>query len=462
MKTMAIVLAGGQGKRMKSDLYKVLHRVCGKPMVGHVVDTLQQVETDRVLVVVGHGAEAVRAYLGNRAEYVLQEQQLGTGHAVLQASPLMENEEGTTIVICGDTPLVKDETLLHMLRYHREHGATATVLTAELEDPTGYGRIIRNEQGMVTQIVEQKDCSEAQHRVKEINAGTYCFDNRKLFAALKQITNHNAQQEYYLTDIIGIFERNQEKILGYITEDKSEWVGINDRVQLAAAEKYMRQRINEQHMKNGVTLIDPDNTYIDVEVQIGSDTLIMPGCSIQGHTIIGKDCNIGPHSTIVDSVLGDAVEVIQSRLTDTRVDHHVKIGPFAHLRPGTDIGPHVKIGDFVEVKNSTLEEGTSVAHLSYIGDAKIGKNVNVGCGAVTVNYDGVNKHVTEIGDEAFIGCNVNLIAPVKVGHGAYVVAGSTITDSVPDGDMAIAREKQTNKPGYAAKLRKKITDRGTK
>lgn len=455
-KVMAIVLAGGQGKRMKSKLYKVLHQVCGKPLVGHVVDLLHSIETDRILIVVGHGAEAVQAYLGDSAEYVLQEQQLGTGHAALQAAPLLQDEEGTTMIICGDTPLVTEETVRRMLDYHHNQGAAATILTAELAQPAGYGRVIRDEQGEVLRIVEQKDCNEKEDKVEEINAGTYCFDNRKLFAALKQVTNHNQQQEYYLTDVIDILRRGGDKIVGYLTHDESEWVGINDRAQLAAAEAYMRQRINYRHMMAGVTMIDPEHTYIDASVVIGADTVVMPGCILRGNTVIGEDCEIGPNSIITDSIIGDGVLVNHSTLNQARVGDGSRIGPYAHLRPGSDVGPKVKIGDFVEVKNAMLGEGAAVSHLSYVGDAKVGRGVNIGCGAVTVNYDGINKHMTEIGDGAFIGCNVNLIAPVKIGPDSYVVAGSTITHDVSAGDLAIARERQTNKPGYAGKLRHKF------
>lgn len=456
MKTMAIVLAAGQGKRMKSKLYKVLHPVCGKPMVGHVVDMLERVQADRIIVVVGHGAEAVQSYLGNRVEYALQEQQLGTGHAVLQAEPLLADEDGTTIVICGDTPLVRQETIAEMLRVHREKGAAATLLTAELDHPQGYGRVIRDEAGQVVRIVEQKDCTPEEERVREINAGTYCFDNRKLFAALKQVTNDNAQREYYFTDVIGILKSQQESVIAYLTQDASEWIGVNDRVALAEAEKHMRRRISERHMLNGVTIVDPDRTYIEADVEIGRDSVVLPGCVIKGATVIGEDCVIGPQSDISASRIGDRVTVKHSVLIEAKVGNDTTIGPFAYVRPGSDIRANVKIGDFVEIKNATLHEGTKVSHLSYVGDAQVGKNVNIGCGAITVNYDGYNKQRTEIEDDAFIGSNVNLIAPVKIGKGAYVVAGSTITHDVPANDLAIARERQTNKPGYAEKLRSRI------
>ncbi|MCM3703866.1 bifunctional UDP-N-acetylglucosamine diphosphorylase/glucosamine-1-phosphate N-acetyltransferase GlmU [Paenibacillus macerans] len=438
---------------MKSKLYKVLHPVCGKPMVGHVLNAVQQAGCERTIVVVGHGAEAVKSYLGSSAEYVLQEQQLGTGHAVKQAGPQLAGEEGTTVVICGDTPLVTAETLEALFELHTRKGAAATVLTAKMDNPQGYGRVIRGENGTVERIVEQKDCTPEEAAVQEINTGTYCFDNAKLFAALEKVTNDNAQQEYYLTDVIGILVQAGEIVEGYAAQDHRESIGVNDRVALAEAEAVMRERIVRLHMLGGVTVIDPASTYIGADVTIGSDTVIYPGTVLSGRTVIGEDCVIGPASQIEDSVIYDGAKVKHSVLSQAEVGKETAVGPFAYLRPGAKLGANVKVGDFVEIKNATLDDGAKVSHLSYIGDAKVGKNVNIGCGAITVNYDGYNKSITEIEDEAFIGSNVNLIAPVKVGKGAYVVAGSTITHSVPEGDLAIARQRQENKSGYAEKIR---------
>ncbi len=450
---MAIILAAGQGKRMKSKLYKVLHPVCGKPMVGHVLDTVGQAGVTRNIVVVGHGAEAVKSYLGSAADYVLQEQQLGTGHAVKMAKDMLGKEEGTTIVICGDTPLVTKETLEGLMELHESRGAAATVLTAHMDNPAGYGRVIRSSEGSVTKIVEQKDCNPEEDAVQEINTGTYCFDNAKLFAALDKVTNKNAQQEYYLTDVIGIFREAGETIEAYMTYDAAESIGVNDRVALSEAEGFMRQRLVRKHMLNGVTIIDPSSTYIGADVTIGSDTVLYPGTMLKGNTIIGESSVIGPNTDIEDSTIGDNVTVKHSVLSKAEVGNGSSVGPFAYLRPGSKLGEDVKIGDFVEIKNATIDNGSKVSHLSYIGDAAVGKNVNIGCGAITVNYDGYNKSVTEIEDDAFVGSNVNLIAPVKVGKGAYVVAGSTITHSVSDNDLAIARVRQENKPGYADKIR---------
>ena len=450
---MAIVLAAGKGKRMKSKLYKVLHPVCGKPMVGHVVNTVRLTNSERTVVIVGHGAEDVQAYLGDQAEYALQAEQLGTGHAVQQAEKLLGKEEGTTILICGDTPLVRAETIEAMIALHEGEGAAATILTATPEDPTGLGRIIRGEDGGVLRIVEQKDCTPEEAAVNEINTGTYCFDNRKLFDALSRVTNNNAQGEYYITDVIGILRGDGDKIAAYATQDLDESIGVNDRVVLSQAEAAMRERIVREHMLGGVTVIDPSSTYIGADVTIGSDTVLYPGTVITGQTTIGEDCKIGPNSEIENAVIGNGTAVSHSVVRDSKVGDHVSVGPFAHLRPGASLAEGVKVGNFVEVKNAEIGQDSKVSHLSYVGDAKVGSRVNIGCGAITVNYDGFNKSLTEIEDDAFVGSNVNLIAPVHVGKGAYVVAGSTITKQVPAGDLAIGRARQENKPGYADKIK---------
>ncbi|QDH21293.1 bifunctional UDP-N-acetylglucosamine diphosphorylase/glucosamine-1-phosphate N-acetyltransferase GlmU [Saccharibacillus brassicae] len=452
---MAIVLAAGKGKRMKSKLYKVLHPVCGKPMVGHVVDTVRRTNSERTVIIVGHGAEEVQAYLGDQVDYALQAEQLGTGHAVRQAEALLGREEGTTILICGDTPLVRAETIEAMIALHEGEGegAAATILTAVPEDPTGLGRIIRGEDGGVLRIVEQKDCTPEENAVKEINTGTYCFDNRKLFEALSKVTNENAQGEYYITDVIGILRGEGDKIAAYATEDLTESIGVNDRVVLSQAEAAMRERIVRTHMLGGVTVIDPASTYIGADVTIGSDTVLHPGTVLTGSTRIGEDCTIGPNAEIVNAEIGDDATVSHSVVRDSTVGAHVSVGPFAHLRPGSALADGVKVGNFVEVKNAEIGQDSKVSHLSYVGDAKVGSRVNIGCGAITVNYDGFNKSLTEIEDDAFVGSNVNLIAPVHVGKGAYVVAGSTITKEVPAGDLAIGRARQENKPGYADKIK---------
>ncbi|WP_189000142.1 bifunctional UDP-N-acetylglucosamine diphosphorylase/glucosamine-1-phosphate N-acetyltransferase GlmU [Paenibacillus nasutitermitis] len=450
---MAIILAAGQGKRMKSKLYKVLHQVCGKPMVGHVLQTVKESDCQRTVVVVGHGAEAVQGYIGDGAEFVLQEQQLGTGHAVLQTEQLLGSEEGTTVILYGDTPLVTSDTIKALLELHNRKESAATVLTAVVPNPQGLGRIIRNEAGAVQRIVEQKDCTPEQAAIHEINTGMYCFDNRKLFEALKRVTNDNAQGEYYLTDVMEIIREAGDVVEAYCATDFAEGIGVNDRVGLAEAEQLMRARIVRKHQLAGVSIIDAAATYIEADVIIGPDTVLLPGTLLRGRTVIGEDCVIGPQADITDTEIADRVTVKHSVTCEAVIADECSVGPYAYLRPGSRLGVGCKIGDFVEIKNAELGAGSKVSHLSYIGDAILGTEVNIGCGAITANYDGYNKSLTQIGDNAFVGSNVNLIAPVKIGNGAYVVAGSTITHDVAEGDVAIARERQVNKSGYADKLR---------
>ncbi|MBN8210971.1 bifunctional UDP-N-acetylglucosamine diphosphorylase/glucosamine-1-phosphate N-acetyltransferase GlmU [Bacillus sp. NTK071] len=455
MNRFAVVLAAGQGTRMKSKLYKVLHPVCGKPMVEHVVDQLDQLKLENIVTVVGHGAEKVRDQLGAKVEYVLQEEQLGTAHAVMQTQDALSTKDGVTLVVCGDTPLITSETMDSLLSYHEQKGAKATILTAKADNPFGYGRIIRDENGSVQRIVEQKDASDAEQQVTEINTGTYCFDNKTLFETLQLVKNENAQGEYYLPDVVEILQKQGEVVAAYQTADFDETMGVNDRVALSKAEIAMKKRINEKHMRNGVTLIDPDQTYISPEAVIGQDTVIYPGTTISGKTIIGDEAKIGPNSEIKDSKVGNISVVKQSVIHDSEVGNAVNIGPFAHVRPASQIGDDVKIGNFVEVKKAVMGQGSKASHLSYVGDAEIGKEVNLGCGSITVNYDGKNKYLTKVEDGAFIGCNVNLIAPVTVGKGATVAAGSTITENVPEQALSIARSRQTNKEDYASKMKDK-------
>lgn len=451
----AVILAAGQGTRMKSKLYKVLHPVCGKPMVQHVVDHIQTLDVNRIVTVVGHGAETVQEQLGDKSEYVLQAKQLGTAHAVQQAEAILSSEEGTTLVICGDTPLIRPETMQALFEHHQAKKAKATILTAVAEDPTGYGRILRGEHGQVEQIVEQKDATAAQQLVTEINTGTYCFDNKMLFETLKLVKNDNAQGEYYLPDVIELLQKQAEIVEAYVIEDFEETLGVNDRFALAQAETLMRARINERHMRNGVTIVNPAATYISSDAVIGCDTVVQPGSMIEGATVIGEGCLIGPNTQIVDSRIGDRTSIHTSVVRESTIADDTAIGPFANIRPLSDIGSHVKIGNFVEVKKSTLGDDTKVSHLSYIGDAEVGNNVNIGCGSITVNYDGKNKFQTIIEDDVFVGCNSNLVAPVKVGKGSFIAAGSTITKEVPEDALAIARARQENKPNYGNKINSK-------
>ncbi|KKB35292.1 bifunctional UDP-N-acetylglucosamine diphosphorylase/glucosamine-1-phosphate N-acetyltransferase GlmU [Bacillus thermotolerans] len=451
----AVILAAGKGTRMKSKLYKVLHPVCGKPMVEHVIDHISSLHTAQIVTIVGHGAEKVKGYLEGKSEFALQEEQLGTAHAVMQAEALLGEKEGCTLVVCGDTPLIKPSTMEALVKYHEEQQAKATILTAYADQPDGYGRIIRGEDGMVEKIVEHKDATEEERQVKEINTGTYCFDNRYLFDTLKKVSNDNAQGEYYLPDVIEILKKAGETVAAYQTDDFNETLGVNDRVALSQAETIMRRRINEQHMRNGVTIISPENTFIGPDVSIGSDTVIHPGTVLKGRTVIGSECEIGPNSEIDNCQIGDETVVRHSVAADSEVGSRVAIGPFAHIRPASAIGDEAKIGNFVEVKKTTFGKGSKASHLSYIGDAEVGSGVNLGCGSITVNYDGKNKALTKIEDDAFIGCNSNLIAPVTIGKGAYVAAGSTITDDVPGNALSVARARQVNKENYVENLNSK-------
>lgn len=448
----AIILAAGKGTRMKSKLHKVLHQVCGKTMVEHVLTQLQAADIQNIVTVVGYGADTVKDALGDQVRYALQKQQLGTGHAVMQTEDLLGELAGQTLVVSGDTPLFTVATFNHLFQYHEQRHAAVTILTSKAPDPTGYGRIVRNEIGIVERIVEQKDASVEEQAIHEINTGVYCFDNQKLFAALKRLTNDNAQGEYYLTDVIGILKEEGEIVTAYQMEDFDESMGVNDRSALAKATNIMQKRINTQLMKDGVTLVDPETAYIDTDVQIGQDTVIEGNVVIKGRTTIGADCLIGAGSRIEDSTLHDDVTIMSSTLERSEVHSGADVGPNSHLRPEAELGENVHVGNFCEVKKAYIGAGTKVGHLSYIGDATLGKNINVGCGVVFVNYDGTNKLHTNVGDHAFIGSNSNIVAPVNIAADSFVAAGSTITDSTEQFDMAIARARQVNKPGYAKKL----------
>jgi len=373
------------------------------------------------------------------------------------AHSILEKIDGYTVVVAGDIPLIRSSTLQKMVEYANEGGYDAVALSAILDDPTGYGRIIRNEAGDLERIVEHKDATEEQRRINEVNVSAYCFNIQLLLSSLNQLDNNNKQGEYYLTDVLHIMKEAGNKVGVFVAQDSDEVLGINTRVQLAEVEQKMRQRINRYHMENGVTLIDPNNTYIGPDVVIGSDTVVYPGNVLEGRTIIGEGCTLYPNNRIVNSVIGNQTQVQASVILESRIGDETTIGPYAYLRPGSNIGNRVRIGDFVEIKNSSIGDRSKVSHLSYVGDGTIGRDVNVGCGVVFVNYDGVKKHRAVVEDKAFIGCNVNLIAPVVVKEGAYIAAGSTITDEVPEYSLAIARARQVNKEGWVEKrqLKKK-------
>ena len=446
-----VILAAGKGTRMKSSLPKVLHKAGGKAMLAHVLTAAKEAGARRNIVVVGFGGEAVEAALKGEAEFVTQAEQLGTGHAVLQAEPLLGGTQGTVLVLCGDTPLLTGKLLEKLVREHAAAGAKATVLTAVMPDATGYGRVLRSADGMVERIVEHKDATAEERAVREVNSGIYCFEASDLFAALHEVGNDNAQGEYYLPDVIEILKKKGEKIFAVAADDYEETLGVNSRAQLAASEKILRRRKNEALMADGVTLMDPDTTYVDADVRVGRDTVIYPGTWLEGATVIGEGCEIGPSARFQDVKVGAHVTAHFCYAHECEIADGVTLGPYVHIRPATKLAAHVKIGNFVEVKNSVVGEGTKLPHLSYIGDADIGAGVNMGCGTITVNYDGKKKFRTEVGDNAFVGCNSNLVAPVRVGAGAYIGAGSTITKEVPEGDLAIARAHQKNITGWADK-----------
>jgi bifunctional UDP-N-acetylglucosamine pyrophosphorylase/glucosamine-1-phosphate N-acetyltransferase len=450
-----VILAAGKGTRMKSKKHKVLHPVCGKPMIDHILETLSELEPKKTILVVGHQGETIKEHLGDRVLFVEQEEQLGTAHAVMQAKSLLAGEEGITLVLNGDHPLFTAETLKKLLETHCATKAAATVLTAIMEDPTGYGRIVRREDGQVDRIVEHKDASEEQRKIREINTGTYCFDNQKLFSALSFVNNNNAQGEYYLPDVISILREQGQPISAEIVGDSDEAMGVNDRIQLSEANALMRERILREHMKNGVTIIDPKSTYIEADVKIGADTVIEPGTYLRGNTIIGEGCRIGPQADLTNVVVADHVRIRYAVIEGSEIRQQATVGPYTYIRPGTELGEQTKVGCFVDLKKAKIGKGTKISHLAYVGDAEVGEKVNVSCGAVTVNYDGINQYKTIIEDGAFVGCNVNLIAPVKVEKGAYIAAGSTITDDVPANTLAIARQRQTNKLDYVDKLKEK-------
>lgn len=452
---ISIILAAGEGTRMKSEKPKVLHKVCGKPILSYIINASKGAAIKKNIVVVGHGGEEVKeCFKDEDVSFVKQpigeEVPYGTGYAVMQAKEYIE-DNSNVIILYGDTPLITEDTINGLINYHEKGKFDGTVLTAILDDPTTYGRIIRDDLGNLMGIVEEKDATIEEKKIKEINSGIYCFKGKLLKDALDKIDNDNAQGEYYITDVIEILKKQGYRVGAYVIEDSTEINGVNTRVQLAFSEKVMRSRINEKHMLNGITIIDPDNTYIENTVEIGRDTIIYPGVILEGDTIIGERCVIGHNTKVFNSRIRDNVKIETSTILNSTIDEGSTIGPYAYLRPDSHIGKHVKIGDFVEVKNSTIGDYTKASHLSYIGDAKVGKNVNIGCGVVFVNYNGKIKQKTIIEDNGFIGSNSSLVAPVVVKEGGYVAAGSTITDNVPANALSIARGRQVNKEGWVTK-----------
>jgi bifunctional UDP-N-acetylglucosamine pyrophosphorylase/glucosamine-1-phosphate N-acetyltransferase len=453
-----VVLAAGKGTRMKSQVPKVLHRISGFALIERVLRTAEAVSPATITLVVGHGADEVKAVLASSRQalqFVVQEQQLGTGHALLQTRPLLEGKQGVVVLLSGDVPLLTGNTLRSLIETHANCNAAATVVTAEMPRPFGYGRIVRTS-GRISKIVEERDASPAQRKITEINSGIYAFDLAPLFGALDSIGTANNQGEYYLPDLVAIY-RKQKRTVATWTVDRAEEIrGINSRTELAEVSSMVRQQKNEELMAAGVTLIDPATTYIDSDVVVGADTVIHPCVFLEGSTKIGAACEIHAGSRIVNSTLGDRVCVRNhSVVTDSTVESGSFLGPFAHIRPGSHVGEDVHIGNFVELKKTAMGKGAKANHLAYLGDATIGSATNVGAGTITCNYDGEKKHQTVIGNNVFVGSNSTLVAPLKLADGAYIAAGSAVTKDVPAGALGIGRARQENKEGWREKRRQK-------
>jgi bifunctional UDP-N-acetylglucosamine pyrophosphorylase/glucosamine-1-phosphate N-acetyltransferase len=443
---------------MKSELPKVLHPIAGKALIDRVLDSAEALNPASVTLVVGHSAEKVRSHLAHRpgVAFVIQEPQLGTGHALLQAAPVLKGRSGSVVLLSGDVPLLTADSLRGLVATHREADAAATVLTAKLERPYGYGRIVRAN-GRITRIVEERDATPAQRAIKEINSGIYAFALEPLFEALSAISSENAQGEYYLPDLVGIYRRQKRGVATFTIANAAQIRGINSRTELAEVSKMVRQQKNEELMAAGVTIIDPATTYIDSDVEVGPDTVIHPCVFIEQGTTIGAACEIHAGSRIVNSKIGDRVLIRNySVIADAAVASDATVGPFAHLRPGASLGEKSHVGNFVELKKTTLGAGSKANHLAYLGDATIGDHVNVGAGTITCNYDGTAKHQTIVEDRAFVGSNTTLVAPVTVGRGAYIAAGSAVTEDVPAGALGIGRGRQENKPGWVEKRKNSL------
>jgi len=456
MSLHVVILAAGKGTRMKSARPKVLHPLAGRPIVEHVLRTADHLDADETVLVVGHGADEVREALAHRSSlrFVVQSPQLGTGHAVLQTEPVLADRQGTMLLLYGDVPLLQAGTLNRLLEAHRAARAAATVLTAELDDPYGYGRIVRDASGAVVRIVEERDASMTDREIKEINSGIYALALESLFDALRQIAADNTQGEYYLTDLVAQYHRQGRRVSALRLDSAAELRGVNSRADLAELTAVLRARKNRSLMVGGVTLEDPATTYVDADVAVGADTVIGPGVRLEGQSSVGGNCRLHAGVRLTDSTLGDGVTVLDwSVIVRSTVEDGAWVGPFAHIRPESAVGQGARVGNFVELKKTTLGAGSKANHLAYLGDATIGEGVNVGAGTITCNYDGEKKHRTVLEDGVFVGSDSQLVAPVTVGKGAYVAAGSTITEDVPADALAVARGRQENKPGWAARRR---------
>lgn len=452
---VAVILAAGKGTRMKSDLPKGLHQVCGIPMVSLIGRAILEAGIQRRIAVIGHGGELMQQVLGDGYEFAWQHEQRGTGHAAQMALPLLEAFEGTVIISPGDTPLLESKVFAELVQTHEANGNACTLATSFLENPHGYGRVIRDSEGLADRIVEHKDCTPEERQTKEVNAAIYCFQACALREALAQIDDNNAQGELYLTDVIGILRKKGLRVEPLAFQDPGVLMGVNDRWQLAQAAKILRERIIRKHAENGVTIVDPDTTFIELDVEIAPDATIEPNTILEGATKIGAHSVIGPNTKIKNSTIGENCTVLMSHLNKATMHDHSRCGPFANLRPGAVLHCNAKIGNFVEIKNASVGESAAVSHLSYIGDGCVGNRANIGAGTIFCNYDGFNKNRTEVGDDAFVGSNSTLIAPVTVGEGAFVAAGSTINKPVPAGALALGRARQEVKEEWAIHWRRR-------
>lgn len=445
--TKIIILCAGKGTRMRSEKAKVMHEIMGQPMSKYIYDIAKEVSEQKPLFVVGYKKEQIEEYFKDAVDYVEQEVQMGTGHAIMITKDYIK-EEDDVIILCGDTPLIKTETIKSLIANSKN--SDAIIVTSVIETPYGYGRIIKDTNGNFDKIVEQKDADKKEQEVKEINAGMYFIKGSLIKENINKLTNDNSQKEYYLTDLFEIL-KNQGKKISTFAIDSEEILGVNSRLQLEDARAIIQKRINNFHMENGVTLINPEDIYIEKNVKIGKDTIIYPNNLIKGNTEIGENCILYTDNEISNSIIKDGVEIRKSFLEYSYVDEKTTIGPYAHLRPKSKLGKKVKIGNFVEVKNSVMGDGSKASHLAYIGDGDIGKNVNIGCGVIFVNYDGKNKNRSVVKDNAFVGSNSNLVAPVVVGEKGYVATGSTVTQDVPAGALCIARARQVLKANWSYK-----------